>query len=165
MNSTRSGRIHDRISREYSELDQEVRKMTKSDGKGFVDKLADEAGKAASRQDLTSLYTTNKMLNNGLRSGDVPVKDTNGNDLSKEAEKRPRWKEHFEHILNRAEPAQMVAIPQEVEGLVICIDPPSLGQQKCSRRKIRKHLAFRQTYSKRYGKVNRSLRRERRDSL
>ena len=142
MNSTRSGRIHDRISSKYSELDQEVRKRTKSDRKEFVDKLADEAGKAASRQDLTSLYTTNNMLNNGFRSSEVPVKDTDGNVLSKEAEKHPRWKEHFEHIVNKAEPAQVVAIPPRVEDQVICIDPPSLEQQKFSRRKIRKHLAF-----------------------
>ena len=91
--------------------------MAKSDRKEFVDKLADEAGKAASRQDLTSLYTTNKMLNNGFRSSDVPVKDTNENVISKEAEERSRWKEHFEQILNRADPAQMVAIPPAVEDL------------------------------------------------
>ena len=35
MNSTRSERIHDRLSREYSELDRHVRKMTKSDRKEF----------------------------------------------------------------------------------------------------------------------------------
>ena len=56
MNSTGSERIHDRLSREYSELDLEVWKMTKSDSKEFVERLADEAEKAASRQDLKSLH-------------------------------------------------------------------------------------------------------------
>ena len=61
----------------------------------------------ASRQDLKSLYRINKMLNNGFRSSDDNIKYANGNVLSKETEKLARWKEHFEHILNREEPAQM----------------------------------------------------------
>ena len=47
MNFTRSERIHDRLSREYSNA--------KSDKKEFVERLADEAEKAASRQDLKSV--------------------------------------------------------------------------------------------------------------
>ena len=67
-----------------------MRKRTKSDRKEFVDRLADETEKAASRKDLKSLYTINKMLNNGFRSSDVPVKNANANVLSKEAENAGR---------------------------------------------------------------------------
>ena len=72
------------------------------------------------------------MLNNGFRSSDVPVKDVNANVLSKEAEKLTRWKEYFEHSLNRAEPAQMTEIPPAVEDLVICIDLPTLEEIKAA---------------------------------
>ena len=130
MNSTRLERTHHRLSRQYSKLDREVRKMTKSDRKGFVERLDDEAEEAASRQGLKSLYRINKMLNNDFRSSDVPVKDANGNVLSKEAEKLARWKEHFEHILNRAKPARMAEIPPAAEDLLICIDPSTLKEVK-----------------------------------
>ena len=65
--------------------------MTKSDRKEFVKRLAEEAEKAAGRQDLKSLYRINKMLNNGFPSSDFPVKDAKGNVLSKEPEKLARY--------------------------------------------------------------------------
>ncbi|KAL9960175.1 hypothetical protein ACROYT_G033591 [Oculina patagonica] len=63
-------------------------------------------------------------------NSDVPVKDATGNVLSKDAEKLARWKEHFESILNRAEPAQVAEIPPAAEDLVICTDPPTLEEVK-----------------------------------
>ena len=70
------------------------------------------------------------MLNNGFKNNDVPVKDTDGNVLSKEAEKLACWKEHFESILNRPEPEQVAEIPPAVEDLDICIDPPTMEEVK-----------------------------------
>ena len=83
--------------------------MTKLDKRKFVERLAKEAEEAAGRQDLKTLkaYRINKMPNNGFRNNDVPVEDTDGNVLSKEAEKLARWKEHFESILNWSEPEQV----------------------------------------------------------
>ena len=73
------------------------------------------------------------MLNNhGFKNNDVPVKDTDGNVLSKEAEKLARWKEHFENILNRPEPEQVVEIPPAAEDLDICIDPPTMEEVKAA---------------------------------
>ena len=87
----------------------------------------------AGRQDLKTLYRINKMLNNhGFKNNDVPVKDTDGNVLSKEAEKLARWKEHFENILNRPEPEQVVEIPPAAEDLDICIDPPTMEEVKAA---------------------------------
>ena len=111
ISSTRSERLRDQLRRKYSELDREVKKMTKLDKRKFVERLAEEAEEAAGRQDLKTLYRINKMLNNGFKNNDVPVKGTDGNVLSKEAEKLARWKEHFENILNRPEPEQVGEIP------------------------------------------------------
>jgi len=77
--------------------------MTKLDKRIFVQRLAVEAEEAAGRQDLKTLKRMNKMLKNDFKNNDVPVKDTDGNVISKEAEKLARWKEHFENILNRPE--------------------------------------------------------------
>ena len=96
MNSTQSERVRDQLRRKYSKLDHEVKRMTKLDKIKFLDRLADEAEEAASKQDLNTLYRIHKMLNNGFKNNDVPVKDTDGNALSKEAEKLACWKQHFD---------------------------------------------------------------------
>ena len=106
--------------------------MTKLDKRIFVERLAVEAEEAAGRQDLKTLYRINKMLNNGFKNNDVPVKDADGNVISKEAEKLARWKEHFESILNRPEPEQVAEIPLAVEDLDICIDPPTMEEVKAA---------------------------------
>ena len=64
-------------------LDHEGKKLTKQDKRKFVERLADEAEEAAGRQDLKTLYRLNKMLSNGFKNNDVPVKDIIGNVLSK----------------------------------------------------------------------------------
>ena len=69
--------------------------MTKLDKRKFVERLAEEAEAAAGRQDLKTLYRITKMLNNGFKNSDVPVKDTDGNVLSKEAEKLARLEGTF----------------------------------------------------------------------
>ena len=83
INSTQSERIC-QLRRKYAELDHEVKKMTKLDKRKFVERLADEA---VGRQDLNTLCRVNKMLNNGFKNSDIPVRDVDGNVLSKEAEK------------------------------------------------------------------------------
>ena len=100
--------------------------MTKLDKRSFVERLVVEAEEAAGRQDLKTLYRINKMLKNGIKNNNVPVKDTDGNVISKEAEELARWKEYFESILNRPEPEQVAEIPPAVEDLDICIDPPTI---------------------------------------
>ena len=130
MNSIQSERVRDQLRRKYSELDHEVEKMTKQDKRKFVARLADEAEEAAGRQDLKTLYRINKMLNNGFKNNDVPVKDINGNVLSKEEEKLARWKEHFESIPNRPEPELVAETPPAVEDLDICTDPPTMEEVK-----------------------------------
>ena len=107
-----------------------MKKITKLDKRKFVERLLEEAEEAADRQDLKTLYRINKMLNNGFKNNDVPVKDTDDNVLSKEAEKLARWKGHFESILNRPEPEQVVEIPPVAEDLNICIDPPTMEEVK-----------------------------------
>ena len=99
--------------------------------------MADEAEEAAGRQHLKTLYRMNKMLNNGFKNNDVPVKDLDGNVLSKEAERLAHWKEHFENIPNRPEPEQVAEIPPAVEDLEICIDPPTMEEVKAANKAMK----------------------------
>ena len=54
MNSTQSEHVRDQLRRKYSKLDHEVKRMTKLDKIKFLDRLADEAEEAASKQDLNT---------------------------------------------------------------------------------------------------------------
>ena len=94
INNTRSERLKEQHRSFYSELNKQVKRMTRAD-KDYIEKLADEAEEAAGRNDLKTLYKINKQLNNGFKSCDVPVKNKNGMVIEKEAEKLQRWKEHF----------------------------------------------------------------------
>ena len=49
ISSTQSERVRDQLSRKYSELDREVKKMTKLDKRKFVERLAKEAEEATGR--------------------------------------------------------------------------------------------------------------------
>ena len=64
--------------------------MTKLDKRKLVERLAEEAEAAAGTQDLKTPYRINKMLNNGFKNNDFPVKDTDGHVLSTVAEKLAR---------------------------------------------------------------------------
>ena len=44
----------------------------------------------------------------------------------------PVWKEHFENILNRPEPEQVVEIPPAAEDLDVFIDPPTMEEVKAA---------------------------------
>ena len=62
ISSTQSERVRDQLRRKYSELDHEVKEMTKRNKRKFVERLAEEAEEAAGRQDLKTLYRINKNL-------------------------------------------------------------------------------------------------------
>ena len=128
INSTRSECLKEKHRSLYSELNKQVKRMTRADKKDYIEKLADEAEEAAGRNDLKTLYKINKQLNNGFKNSDVPVKNKKGMVIEKEAEKLQRWKEHFESVLNRPDPPHLADIQPADTDLDICTDPPSLEE-------------------------------------
>ena len=127
INNTRSERLKEKHRSFYSELNKQVKRVTRADKKDYIEKLADEAFEAAGRNDLT-LCKINKQLNNGFKNCDVPVKNKDGMVIEKEAEKLQRWKEHFESVLNRPDPPHLADIQPADTDLDICTDPPSLEE-------------------------------------
>ena len=73
INNTRSERLKEQHRSFYSELNKQVKRMTRADKKDYVEKLADEAEEAAGKNDLKTLYKINKQLNNGFKNCDVPA--------------------------------------------------------------------------------------------
>ena len=141
IDATRSERLKEQHRRKYTELNKEVRKMTKADKRDYIEKLADKAEEAARRNDLKTLYKINKQLSNDFQNSDVPVKDRNGKIIEGEIDKIQRWKEHFESVLNRPDPPQLADIQPADEDLDICTDPPSLEEVSAAIRKMKSSKA------------------------
>ena len=68
-----SERVKGQLKQKYSELDKEVKELTKKDRIEFVEDLASEAEEAARRQDLRTLYKITKSLNGNVSSGNCPI--------------------------------------------------------------------------------------------
>ena len=70
----------------------------------YTERLAEDAETAASKQDMQTLYQLTKTLAGKIQSNDQPIKDQQGNVISKEEEVLKRWKDHFEKVFNMDEP-------------------------------------------------------------
>ena len=72
---------------------------------------------------MKTLYRITKRLTGDYgASQDQPVKDTYGRLISDEKEKISRWKEHFQSILNRPEPATTADILEAEEDIDANLD-------------------------------------------
>ena len=81
---------------------------------------------------LGTLYKLTKSLTKtGFQTTDMPVKDQQGNVISKDDDKLRCWKEHFERVLNRddSETAEAIILPSP-ELLDIDTDPPNVEEVK-----------------------------------
>ena len=89
--------------------------------------LATEAQKAAEKRDLSTLYKVTKTLSNEIYStNNKPVKDNNGNPISKEQDQRSHWADHFKNLLNRPPPETTPNIPPTEEPpLNVTLEPPT----------------------------------------
>ena len=61
--SPRSARLKAQMKESYRTLDKEVKRSTRADKKRYIEKIAEEAETAASKQDMGSLYKINKVTN------------------------------------------------------------------------------------------------------
>ncbi|VDI07730.1 Hypothetical predicted protein [Mytilus galloprovincialis] len=96
---------------QYSNCNKDVKKATRKDKKDFIEGLALEAKKAASKQRMGDLYQITKKLCGQKRNTNMPLKDKQGNLITSEKEQENRWNEHFKEVLNRPEPETTANIP------------------------------------------------------
>ena len=81
-----------------------MKKKTKKDRKSYIDELASEAEVAAKQHNPKKLYKITRQLAGTNRSTNRPVKNKQGNLLTKESQQMERWREHFQELLNRPPP-------------------------------------------------------------
>lgn len=130
INSTRSARIKDRLQDDYKGKDKEVKKQIKNDKKKWVDNIAKDAEEAAAKNHMKTLYGLTKVLTNERPKRCVTIKDKEEKDITHSEDRKKRWREHFQEILNREEPNNPLVEDTEVEegtGIEdINTDPPTL---------------------------------------
>ena len=136
--SARSERLKERFAAAYKEKDRNVKNSARKDRRQYTENLADEAEAAAHQNDLKTVYQiTRKLKGDFGQSCDRPVKDEDGRTLTSEEEKLQRWKQHFEKILNRPEPAVLADIPEAAEDLDINLGDITIQEVKDAIRKLK----------------------------
>ncbi|XP_052225062.1 craniofacial development protein 2-like [Dreissena polymorpha] len=137
---TKSERIKQQLKDIYATLDRDVKTHSKADKRKFIDNLATEAEDAAARQepqDMGTLYRITMILTGGLTSTEVPVKNLQGEIVSTDVEKVSCWEEHFERVLNRADPStEAVIAPVEIP-LDINTEPPTIQEIRQAIKKLK----------------------------
>lgn len=80
------------------------------------------------------MYRITKTLSKGFRSTDVPVKDQQGNTISKEEENQRCQKEHFEKVTE----ATITPAP----AALISTDPPSVDEVRRATKSLKNRKAW-----------------------
>ena len=105
MDSTRSERVREQLRNAYSSKDKEVKKQLKKDKNDWVEKVAEEAQKAAEQGHLKTVSDATRKLSTKKGKTIDMIKSKEGVLLTKQDEIQKRWwKEHFLEVLNRPAP-------------------------------------------------------------
>ena len=95
LTNSRTRTANARAQEECTAVDREVKRNIKKDKRDYIDVLA------AGQGNLRDLYLVTKKLTGKFQQTDKPVKDKNGNALTRSKEQLKRWAEHFRKPLNR----------------------------------------------------------------
>ena len=122
--NAKSPRLKERLRREYSAKDKQVKSHARNDKRRFTENLATKAEEAARKKDMKTLYQISKRLRGDTGANqEVPVKAADGTVLTSMQDKIARWREHFQEILNRPDPTQTSDIPEAEEDLDVNLGP------------------------------------------
>ncbi|GFS06814.1 hypothetical protein ElyMa_004714300 [Elysia marginata] len=109
---------------------EDEKKQLKQDKKNWLEAKAKEAEEAARNQHTKTLYSIVKTLTNERPRKSTAIKDKENNIITNSEDRKKRWKEHFNEILNRNEPVNPVceeeAPVEEIDS--ISTDPPTLEE-------------------------------------
>ena len=108
---------------EHLSLDSEVKRCSRRDKRRYINQIADRAEedfkRGGGRSTRYAYEGIREITGAKKRKSELPVRDINGNMLTKDTEIRARWKEHFETILNRPIPPDEEEIPEAEQDLPI----------------------------------------------
>nr|KAG5706977.1 hypothetical protein BaRGS_019582 [Batillaria attramentaria] len=113
------------LQAQYWDVNRQVKRSARNDKRNFINDLTEEAETAAGQRNMKRLYEITRTLSGKNNIPTRPVKDKNGQIITKEEDQRTRWAEHFKETLNRPPPPVPPDIPPAAQLLDISTNPPT----------------------------------------
>nr|KAG5693286.1 hypothetical protein BaRGS_011607 [Batillaria attramentaria] len=113
------------LQAQYWDVNRQVKRSARNDKRNFINDLTEEAETAAGQRNMKRLYEITRTLSGKNNNPTRPVKDKNGQIITKEEDQRTRWAEHFKETLNRPPPPVPPDIPPAAQLLDISTNPPT----------------------------------------
>lgn len=88
----------------------------RNDRKKWTEDMITDAERAANNGHMKTVYEITRVLSNERRGMPTAIKDKDGKILSSQEERKRRWKEHFQEILNRPQPDHPLEVESELQG-------------------------------------------------
>ena len=126
--NTKSKRIQERLQKECSSKDKEMKRSARQDKRAYVDKLAEKAKTASQKGELSTVYRITKQLCRHTNVAASIVKDKDGNALTTEHMQVKRWAENFIEVLNTEAPTITAGPPAPNNDLDIATGVPTLQE-------------------------------------
>nr|KAG5699610.1 hypothetical protein BaRGS_000726 [Batillaria attramentaria] len=113
------------LQAQYWDVNRQVKRSARNDKRNFINDLTEEAETAAGQRNMKRLYEITRTLSGKNNNPTRPVKDKNGQIITKEEDQRTRWAEHFKETLNRPPPPVPPDIPPAAQLLDISTNLPT----------------------------------------
>ncbi|VDO74950.1 unnamed protein product [Schistosoma margrebowiei] len=143
INTSRTRAEKAKAQVEYTEVNRQVKKSTRTDKRKYVEYLAMTAEKAVREENMKQLYDTIKKLSGHHSKPERPVKSKEGKVVTNIEEQQNRWVEHFKELLNRPAPLNPPNIEAAPTDLTIDVRPPAFKEISMAIRQIKSDKAVR----------------------
>ena len=121
----------------YREKDREVKRGCRRDKRKQIEEKTLELEHAAENRDTAKVYKVVKDLSGRRMNQEKPVKDKQGNTITKLEDQLNRWREHFQEILNRRPPEDPPTFPMANEELEISTEQISKAEIRRALKKMK----------------------------
>nr|KAG5698395.1 hypothetical protein BaRGS_006590 [Batillaria attramentaria] len=106
-------------------VNRQVKRSARNDKRNFINDLTEEAENSSRTTEHETALRITRTLSGKNNNPTRPVKDKNGQIITKEEDQRTRWAEHFKETLNRPPPPVPPDIPPTAQLLDISTNPPT----------------------------------------
>ncbi|VDP50282.1 unnamed protein product [Schistosoma margrebowiei] len=126
---------------EYTEANKQVKRSIEADNQKYVEELATTTEKAAREGNMEQLYDTTKKLSGKYSKPERPVRVKEGRSITETQQRRNRWLEYFEELLNSSAPINPPDIEAAHTDLPIYVNPATTGEIRMAIRQIKCEIA------------------------
>ena len=138
MNCVKSDRIKERLRKNYTDKDREVKKRVRADKRKTLEEMAEKAEEAAEKNEKGTLYKITNTICGKKHKKSAGVRRKDGRLLTQEDEVRGSWEEHFNEVLNI--PCNVPADETLEEDLQAAENLKNINPEPPTREEIRRNL-------------------------